>query len=414
MTSEVLKVAEPSVTSPATVSSDTDLAGAKSLRVFLFDLLPTVPYYTGHLAAALSQVKDVEVVLGSPTYAHDPTFFRNMGLNNAPGMLDISAQVKSSSLRRAVKLVEYLLNLAVCEGRFWRQKPDVIHVQFTPLLERRLPFEIWFLRAARALGIKLVYTVHNLLPHENAEQLRSSYADLYKLMDGFICHDYSTKERLVREFEVDRRKVSVIPHGPLVSGATESGQPRKQETRTGKPVVLWQGIIRPYKGLPFFLHAWQKAMQAGLEAQLVIVGTGEQQLTEEIRQLVRSLNLESSVRLDFRFVSTEELTSHYDSADIVVYPYSDITTSGALMMGIGHRKAMIASDLPAFRLLLKHNRNALLVPHGDLTAWSDALLLLTSNVDLRARFSQLLSQDCANLPDWNAIARDTVQTYRNL
>ena len=66
------------------------------------------------------------------------------------------------------------------------------------------------------------------------------------------------------------------------------------------------------------------------------------------------------VNLHVRFISTEELVALYRAADIVVYPYRAITTSGALATGLALGKTIVASNLPVFRELLTDRENALL------------------------------------------------------
>jgi glycosyltransferase involved in cell wall biosynthesis len=389
------------------------------MRVLIFDLLPTVPYYTGYLSAALKRMKNIEVVLASATYTHDRTCFERMRLQNAPGIFDFAYRSRTTSIRRVLKFIEYLLNMARFAANFGEKKPDVIHVQFTPLMERNLPFELWFLKAARARGTKLVYTVHNILPHEDSEQLRSSYCELYGIIDQLICHDAITKRRMVSEFCVDPDRVSVIPHGPLFAEAARTRATCNYEqarAMTGLPpgarVVLWQGIIRPYKGIPLLLRAWQAARQEGMDAVLAIVGTGEKSVLRELQQQVRLLGIASSVHLDLRFVSVAELGAYHEAADILVYPYSAITTSGALATGVGYEKAIIASALPAFQQMLEHEKNALMVPHDDVRGWANALLRLTSDDDLRTRLARQLTADYAAGPDWDGIASETLSVYR--
>jgi glycosyltransferase involved in cell wall biosynthesis len=384
----------------------------KRLRVLLLDLWPTVPYYSGSLAAALKETNRVGVILGCATYTHDRTFFRRVGLRNNLGLLDIAYRVPWQFLRRALKFSEYLCNLGILAARLMRQRPDVIHVQFTPLFEHNLRFEFWFLKAAKKQGSRLVYSVHNVLPHEDGSRHRVAYRKLYRIMDQFICHDVTSKDRLIHEFGIDPKRISIIPHGPIFSHSASRDETvsRERPTRT-KCVVLWQGIIRPYKGVSLLLEAWKIAQQGGLNGILKIVGTGEAKELVRIKEQVRSLGVESSVCLDLRFVSVEELAEYYEAADIVAYPYRDITTSGALMTGIGYGKALIASDLPAFRQVLQHDKNAILIPRNDVIAWANALLLLASNDELRNRLARQLSRDHSALKTWNEIAAETLNVY---
>ena len=263
----------------------------KPVRVLLMDLLSIVPYYTGHLCVSLTQVQGIDVTLGSITYSHDRSFFKRMKLRNDPGFLDIAYSLPNAvaPLRSAFKVFEYLLNMATWTLRFVVSKPDIIHVQFIPLVNYNLSFELWFLKLAQKFGIKLVYTVHNVLPQDTGELHRAAYAKIYRLIDGFICHDLCAKARLVSEFNVSPDRVSVIPHGPLFgpAGSTIAEQVR---ARAGLPkdacIVLWQGIVRPYKGISFLLKAWKMARKAGLTGVLVIVGTGEKSLLRAIEDEV--------------------------------------------------------------------------------------------------------------------------------
>src|SRR5690348_6038877 len=101
--------------------------GLRTLRVFMMDLLPTVPYYTGHLCQGLQAAVGVNATLGSATYTHDPDFFTRMGLRHvAP--LDFSIRLGRilSAARRPAKLVEYLLNLLALTVRMLVSKPDLV------------------------------------------------------------------------------------------------------------------------------------------------------------------------------------------------------------------------------------------------------------------------------------------------
>jgi glycosyltransferase involved in cell wall biosynthesis len=401
------------------VQGTVERVASRPIRVLLMDLLSIVPYYCGYLCTGFKQVEGIELMLGSIRYGYDPSFFRRMGLHNDPGLLDVAGRVPQSLrvLRRPLKLIECLLNLLSLAIRFLAVKPDVIHVQFIPLVQHRLHFELWFLKLARARGVKIVYTVHNILPHERSDGDEAIFRRVYALVDRFICHDASAKAQLVDKFQVSPENISVIPHGPLLDPRSAVDK-REARARVRLPeegcVVLWQGIIRPYKGIFFLLAAWKKAKEAGLEGTLAIVGTGEDQLLDDIRREVSRLGIDSSVQLVFQFVTVNELEDFYQAADIVIYPYSAITTSGALMTGIGYGKAVIASDLPAFQGVLRHQENALLVQYGDVENLAAALVRLEQDAELQRRLGDRLRESRSQLPTWAEIARWTSQCYRTV
>jgi glycosyltransferase involved in cell wall biosynthesis len=178
----------------------------------------------------------------------------------------------------------------------------------------------------------------------------------------------------------------------------------------GRHLVLWQGIIFPYKGIDLLLNAWQ-AVEAQIEsASLVIAGTGAPDLLEEISSQVASLGLKR-VRLHFRFISTEELVALYRAADVVVYPYRAITTSGALATGLALGKTIVATDLPVFRELLTDGQNARLVPPLDAEALGRALVELLNDPALRERLAEQVRAMGFGDESWLSIAKQTAAVY---
>jgi glycosyltransferase involved in cell wall biosynthesis len=176
-------------------------------------------------------------------------------------------------------------------------------------------------------------------------------------------------------------------------------------------VVLWQGILRQYKGISFLLQAWRQVCAAKRPARLAIVGTGNAEMVRAVENEVRTLGLESKVRLDLRFVSIEELADFYSAADVLVYPYSDITSSGALMAGIAQGKAIVASALPAFQQVLEHEQTALLVPCGDVDQLAASLIRLITDEALRSRLSDRLRALQDPPAHWLEIGTRTAQAY---
>lgn len=390
---------------------------SRVVRVFMMDLLSIVPYYSGHLCAGLAQVEGVRVTLGSITYQHDRGFFRRQALRTDPGLLDLTWRLTAAPalVRRALKTAESLVNLAVLALRFTVSRPDIIHVQFVPLVNYGLPAELWFLRFAQTLGIKLVYTVHNVLPQGTGGRYKDRFRQIYEMADRLICHDATAAGRLTGEFGVDPGRISVIPHGPLFDNTQHS--PAGSRSRLGfagdECVVLWQGILRPYKGVSFLLKAWRKVLDSGLQARLAIVGTGEPELIRAVEEEVTALGLGESVRCDMRFVSVEELADYYQGADILVYPYGEITTSGALMTGIGYGKAIVATSLPAFTRILTDGEDALLVPYGDVGQLARSLSRLISDPPLRRRLGAHLAERRIGAPRWPDISRQTMECYES-
>ena len=391
-------------------------AGGRRPRVFMMDLLATVPYYTAYLSKALLK-HPIDLTVGSITYYLDPGCFSSRGIKIDPGLVDVVGRFRLPRLpRRILKLLEGMLNLCALTVRFIFSPPDVMHVQYLPMMKTKLPLDLWFVRLCGWRGSKIVLTVHDVLPHDTGETYRSTFDKLYRRVDAIICHSDSVRTRLETEFSVPQGKISVIPHGPFFYDLPASNceeNLRSFALEPGKVLVLWQGIIFPYKGINLLLRAWQHVEAQGVEACLIIVGTGAPELLQEIREQVEELGLKQ-VKLHFRYVASEELVALYRAANVVVYPFRAITTSGSLASGLALGKAIVASDLPVFRELLTDHENALLFAPQNSDALAGALIELIQDAALRERLVANVRAMNFGDENWRAIAQNTMQTYESV
>lgn len=389
-------------------------------RVYMLDLLATVPYYTAYLSQALIK-RGVQVRVGSITYYLDLECFRCRGLSLHPGCMDIVGRFPRlpRRLRQASKLAETLLNLLALRARFFLRPPEILHVQFLPLFRSRLPLDFWLVQWLRRRGVRVVLTVHDLLPHDTADRFREKFVGLYDSADALICHSDHIRSRLIVEFGVPAQKIHVIPHGPFfydlpaATGADTTSVHQRYGIAAGQNLVLWQGIIFPYKGLDLLLDAWANVEKTETDATLIVAGTGSAEMTDAVRRQVERLGLRHVV-LDLRFASTEELVTLYRAAAVVVYPYRAISTSGALATGLALGKAIVASDLPVFKELLTDGEDALLVPPGDRTLLADSIVRLLHQPALRQQLADAVKRKDFGVRSWQTIAQQTEAVYAAL
>jgi glycosyltransferase involved in cell wall biosynthesis len=391
-------------------------SGHARLQVYMLDLGCIIPYYTGPLSCNLKD-QNVDVRLVSIAYHFDPEYFARNHLRPNAGIIDMVGKfgLPSGAIRRVLKAGEYFLNLVVLATRFSYKRPSLIHVQYLPLVEHAAPAERWFLGFVKKLGISLVYTVHDHLPHDTGDRHRQKYARLYAAMDALICHTEQSKDRLVKDFSIDPNRIWVIPHGPLVltpsGGRVHDAARVKSGLAPSACMVLCQGFIKPYKGLPFLLEAWQKVHASGARARLVIAGTGEPQLLRQLEQQAAALGVQPTVEFNFRFLSAREMDQLHEAADILVFPYKAITMSGALMTGVSYRKPIVATRLPAFEQVLTDGETGILIDYGDVEGLASVLLRLIEDPVERSRLGAATATVEAKY-SWTEIAVETRRCYQ--
>jgi beta-1,4-mannosyltransferase len=185
---------------------------------------------------------------------------------------------------------------------------------------------------ARALGYRIVWTVHNLAPHEDAAGDRIVRAVLERVAT-LVVHCEAGREELVG------RRAVVIPHGSYVGRYPNGITPAMARARLGlEPqarVLVSFGQIRPYKGLGELLGAF--AGLAAPHARLVIAGrpVGPD-------DTLRDAAVDERVRLHLRHVPDAEVQVFLNAADLVVLPYRAVLTSGAAMLALSFGRGIVA------------------------------------------------------------------------
>jgi glycosyltransferase involved in cell wall biosynthesis len=400
-----------------TVDPSVNDASASAGRVFIVDLTSRTPPYDRRLSDALERTgADVEVwIAGSDR----PDQIRQISGRRQRGVVDVSTSLPVTSVTapfvRGIKAVEYVFNVLILAATATSERPNTVHFQWLPLLSVS-SVELLVIRYLRWLGINVVYTAHDVVPLDE-QSAPQAYRDVYQTVDAIVCHTRRAETRLIEEFQVDPEKISVIPHGPLMDRASF---PSRQEARAKldwpqrAPTVLLFGVLRPYKGVEFLLQAWSQRTQIAETAQLVIAGYATASYKRRLRGEIRRLGIDASVRTDFRFLPEDELRAYIAAADVVAYPYRNITQSGALFAGMNAGRAVVVTDVGGLPEVIDDGRNGFVVDYGDAEALVDRLEQLGNDADLRRRFEQAAQATIDEHYSWDTIARKTLDCYRDL
>jgi glycosyltransferase involved in cell wall biosynthesis len=227
---------------------------------------------------------------------------------------------------------------------------------------RRVAY-IWFLiwlRTCHMLGMRLVWTAHNVLPHEPVfpDDLSARRA-LARASSLVLCHSQSTLAELASLGIVARRS-AVIQHGPIApTSSTDSpralgsdGEPRR---------FLFFGRVQEYKGVDDLLTAFL-AIPDNVGAHLTVAGQCDD---PGLRSGLCALAAKGGPRVVLRlgYVPQEEVTPLFAAADVVVLPFRRITTSGSAIVALAHGRPLIVPDLPALadlpdQAVLRYDRSA--------------------------------------------------------
>ena len=210
-----------------------------------------------------------------------------------------------------------------------------------------------------------------------------------KVYKHFIAVSQSTKEELVKRFGIDPDRIAVVPNGVDL----EKYRPGPKDP---KPTMLWVGRIKKYKNLDHLLKAYKIVKQEVPDAQLIIIGTGDQE--QAIKRLAKKLELRDVYFLGK--VSEEEKIRWMQRAWIIV------STSMVEGWGMTITEAAacgtpaVAYNVPGLRDSVKDTETGILVEPGNIEQLAETLLLLLGDRKLRDelaenayRYSQRYSWD---------------------
>lgn len=255
-------------------------------------------------------------------YTHDPV---TKTLKNYP---QYKAPMKNGFFR-----VFWGLNKAVD-----KLNPDIIHINnFAPIIKRR----------------PVVMTVHDLCfkTHTKKYPLKTRLAFKFffeaslKQSDAIICVSECTKKELLRLYDIDPDKVSVIYEAPdpvfqpISKESAKSHVKRRFDIKN--PFFLVVGNIEPRKKPELVVKAFEEFKKRHKDFDLVFVGPDL--VGEKTKKRAKILG----------FVSDEELNYLYNASSALIY-YSECEGFGLpLVEAMATKTPVICSSLKIFKEVAK-------------------------------------------------------------
>ncbi|NVO25472.1 glycosyltransferase [Donghicola mangrovi] len=207
------------------------------------------------------------------------------------------------------------------------------------------------------LGGILIWTVHNTIPHD-AKYLQAEVELNQGISDRahrVHVHSRAALTQIEEYFSISPEKVLEIPH-PSYVGVYPDYVSRESARRAlginqSVPTFVFFGQLRPYKGLSQLLASAKSLRIKGYEFHLIIVGNPVHPYTiGTVSQLAADMD---NVTIIEKFVRDEEIQVYYRAADVAVFPYKSILTSGSVLGALSFDTPVIAPNFPAISELLK-------------------------------------------------------------
>ncbi|WP_025735970.1 glycosyltransferase family 4 protein [Mycobacterium genavense] len=198
-----------------------------------------------------------------------------------------------------------------------------------------------------------------------------------------------------------------IPNGVDVASLA-SAPPLDGYPRPGKTVLFLGRFGEPRKGMQVLLEALPRVTERYPDLQVLIVGHGdEDELRAEAGELTRYLRFLGQV-------DDAGKASAMRSADVYCAPNIGGESFGIVLVeAMAAGTPVVASDLDAFRRVLRDGEAGRLVPVGDAAALADGLVEMLENDALRARYVAAATESVSRY-DWSVVAGQIVRVYETV
>lgn len=258
-------------------------------------------------------------------------------------------------------------------------------------------------------NVRSVGLIHNVLPHDRFPFQCRITRKLLQATDYPVLLSAQTEQQF-------RRILPGKPYLKLFHPVYE--QPWPSEARhvirrrlgfgEDEVVVIFFGLIRPYKGLDVLIEALNLINLEKRRIRPLIVGEFYVE-PNTILSKIKKTHLPYFEVVN-RFVDDREAAMYLYASDLMVLPYKSASQSGVLSNALNFNLPVIASDLPGLAEQVKHGSTGYLFEPGDFIGLAKYLCDAANHAkitEMRHQVTRLRSD-----LSWDRFARELIASIR--
>jgi glycosyltransferase involved in cell wall biosynthesis len=259
------------------------------------------------------------------------------------------------------------------------------------------------------LLVPTVVVAHTVVTRPNPGQ-RRVLVEVCRMADVVVVMTETARARLVAGYDVDPRKVIVIPHGAATPLADDDSP---DPPDGGVARVLTWGLLGPGKGIEWAIDAMADLADLRPLPEYVVAGTTHPKVREHSGEAYRDMLVDRASRsgagpgvsFDDEYRDLASLTDLIRSASVVVLPYdsTDQVTSGVLVDAVAAGRPVVSTAFPHAVELLASGAG-IVVPQRDPIALGRAIRSILGDPDLAASMAAEARRLGPEL-SWAAVAR---------
>jgi glycosyltransferase involved in cell wall biosynthesis len=266
------------------------------------------------------------------------------------------------------------------------------------------------LKYAKHLGYRIIWTFHNLYPHERPypENDETAQTMMCGLADEIIAHcRYAEK---CTELFGRKDRIHVIPHGNYIDAYPNEISKSEARTSLGIPqdalVYAFSGNARPYKGIERLVDAF-RAVSRSDDHLLLMMKEFRFNAKYAHDYVELAANEPNITAVSSPYFEPHEFQTYLNAADVSVLPFVDVLTSGSAILSLSFGLPTILPALGCMPELIDETSGRLFDPSSP-GSLAETLVQIREE-DLTS--VSIAAMNRARELDWDVIAGQISRLY---
>ena len=321
-----------------------------------------------------------------------------------------SEKMKNGISRKIIRGFEYYWAYKRILRILKEKQFDVIHVNWFLNYKQDAMF---VKRIKNKTKLKIIYTAHNVLPHDRGEKSIAAVGKIYKLVDVIILHGEAIKQEFCSYFPDYAYKTFVQKHGANISPNTQFDEKRINPIITSffeknLRVFISFGALFYNKGVDRIAKYW---INHKPDALLIIAGRQVYNY-REFESLKEELRTTQNVLFVDGFVDDNTLNYLITRSDIIVLPYRHASMSGVVFTAADFKKTILFTDCGAIKEYLQPGIDSIACENDDIAFYKKLSFVLSLSKEEMAKMGESLCQHIEESCNWEMIGKVLVtQVY---
>lgn len=245
-----------------------------------------------------------------------------------------------------------------------------------------LTYKLFLLFIYKLSGGEIVWTMHNLTPHCKKYKKVNFFIRkwMIRIIKFIILHSEHAKPTVCSFYRVPAKMIKIIPHPKYKVQIKEKqisiekiNKLYKIHIKNTKPLFLMYGRISKYKGILEVIKIFIKN-----DFQLIIAGDTAKESSEYVNIIKELSKKTKNINVINKFIPTNEEEFIFGAADVAIFNFSKMLSSGSILLADSYKKQIIAPKCSE-RLIESSQKINTFSDHEDLSEIIDEINLKISD-----------------------------------